>query len=252
MILRRVISHFRKQEWTAIALDFLIVVFGVFIGIQVANWNDARSERAAEKRYLIRLFADTQANIAELTGVIVLHDRRAAVLADLEHVLLNDGEALPDAVLQGTLCRFFVQPGATLQQGTYDELVASGALSILRDEELRILLSRQQAAQAEAARLDMVTPAIQRAAIPLEDYREWAIIREEGKKNTYGGVTCRFDVNGMRADPRMPSVIAQLYRDQDVIKRFRADLLEISHEIDARLKELIDPQYIPATESSAQ
>jgi len=28
MILRRVIEHFRKQEWTAIAIDFLIVVVG--------------------------------------------------------------------------------------------------------------------------------------------------------------------------------------------------------------------------------
>jgi hypothetical protein len=37
MILRRVIKHFRNQEWTAIAIDFVIVVFGVFVGIQVAN-----------------------------------------------------------------------------------------------------------------------------------------------------------------------------------------------------------------------
>ena len=28
MILRRVIQHVKKQEWTAIALDFVIVVFG--------------------------------------------------------------------------------------------------------------------------------------------------------------------------------------------------------------------------------
>ena len=33
MILRRVIAHFRKQEWTAIALDFIIVVLGVFVGM---------------------------------------------------------------------------------------------------------------------------------------------------------------------------------------------------------------------------
>ena len=42
MILRRVSAHFRKQEWTAIALDFVIVVAGVFIGLQVANWNAVR------------------------------------------------------------------------------------------------------------------------------------------------------------------------------------------------------------------
>ncbi len=35
MILRRVIGHFRQQEWAAIAIDFVIVVVGVFVGIQV-------------------------------------------------------------------------------------------------------------------------------------------------------------------------------------------------------------------------
>ena len=34
MILRRVIQHVKKQEWTAIAIDFCIVVLGVFVGIQ--------------------------------------------------------------------------------------------------------------------------------------------------------------------------------------------------------------------------
>jgi len=37
MLLRRVIQHFRQQEWTAIGIDFLIVVVGVFMGIQVSN-----------------------------------------------------------------------------------------------------------------------------------------------------------------------------------------------------------------------
>ena len=36
MILRRVIEHVKPQNWTAVALDFLIEVTGVFIGIQVA------------------------------------------------------------------------------------------------------------------------------------------------------------------------------------------------------------------------
>ena len=44
MILRRVVEHFRKQEWTAIAIDFVIVVVGVFVGMQVSNLNAARLE----------------------------------------------------------------------------------------------------------------------------------------------------------------------------------------------------------------
>ena len=41
MILRRVMEHVKSQNWTAVAVDFLIVVVGVFIGIQLGNWNDA-------------------------------------------------------------------------------------------------------------------------------------------------------------------------------------------------------------------
>ena len=41
MILRRVAEHVQAQNWFAVALDFLIVVVGVFVGIEVANWNEA-------------------------------------------------------------------------------------------------------------------------------------------------------------------------------------------------------------------
>ncbi|MFN0023869.1 MAG: hypothetical protein ACKVS5_08215, partial [Parvularculaceae bacterium] len=58
MILRRVIAHFRKQEWTAIAIDFVIVVVGVFIGIQVSNWNAGRADRVSERHYLAQLRQD--------------------------------------------------------------------------------------------------------------------------------------------------------------------------------------------------
>jgi len=36
MILRRVIAHVKAQNWTAVALDFLIVV----VGLRVSNWNE--------------------------------------------------------------------------------------------------------------------------------------------------------------------------------------------------------------------
>ena len=41
MILRRDIEHVKMQHWTAVAVDFVIVVMGLFIGIQVANCNAA-------------------------------------------------------------------------------------------------------------------------------------------------------------------------------------------------------------------
>ena len=58
MILRRVIAHFRKQEWTAIAIDFVIVVLGVFVASQVSIWNEARAERKRTEAILSAISAD--------------------------------------------------------------------------------------------------------------------------------------------------------------------------------------------------
>ncbi len=58
MILRRVIAHFKKQEWTPIAIDFLIVVIGVFVGLQVSNWNEARKAQVSEQQLLEGLHKD--------------------------------------------------------------------------------------------------------------------------------------------------------------------------------------------------
>ena len=55
MILRRLTANLKAQNWTAVAIDFLIVVVGVFVGIQASNWNQARVERAETQRLLMRI-----------------------------------------------------------------------------------------------------------------------------------------------------------------------------------------------------
>ena len=66
MIFRRIKAHVEKENWFAVGIDFCIVVIGVFIGIQVANWNAARGDRAAEVRYLEALLSDVAASIVHL------------------------------------------------------------------------------------------------------------------------------------------------------------------------------------------
>ncbi len=89
MILRRVITHFRKQEWTAIAIDFVIVVAGVFVGLQVNNWNAARAEAAAFERKLNAVQLEMSENVerfekarATLKGQFEDIARLRAILAD--------------------------------------------------------------------------------------------------------------------------------------------------------------------------
>jgi len=61
MILRRVVEHAKTQNWFAAALDFFIVVLGVFVALEVANWNQARQNRQEERRYYGQLLVDLRA-----------------------------------------------------------------------------------------------------------------------------------------------------------------------------------------------
>jgi len=83
MILRRLTTAFRKQDWFTVAVETLIVVFGVFIGLQVNNWNEARAVRAQEHSKLLLLSDEiarndeTLAYQSDYTGIVVASGRRA-------------------------------------------------------------------------------------------------------------------------------------------------------------------------------
>jgi hypothetical protein len=63
MILRRITQHVKDQNWFAVGLDFCIVVFGVFFGIQIGNWNDTRLDREAYQQAHERMVIEARNNI---------------------------------------------------------------------------------------------------------------------------------------------------------------------------------------------
>jgi hypothetical protein len=69
MILRRLTANLRAQNWTAVAIEFLIVVLGVFIGTQVANWNQQRTERRETAQMLDQLVPELQSQMEYFDNV---------------------------------------------------------------------------------------------------------------------------------------------------------------------------------------
>ncbi len=153
MILRRVIQHFRKQEWTAIAIDFLIVVVGVFVGLQVNNWNAERGERAREAHYLARIAVDLRADIAEIDEI----DRVAMVrMAALGRLAWTPPDTPPAGVFVSARGQIEVRrtpvfsekdhgsAGVALfilttlegNRSAYDALINAGDLALMRDAAL--------------------------------------------------------------------------------------------------------------------
>lgn len=55
MIFKRAVAKLHAQDWAAIAIEVAIVIIGVFIGMQVSNWNQARLEKRETQQVLSRL-----------------------------------------------------------------------------------------------------------------------------------------------------------------------------------------------------
>ena len=66
MILRRLATAIRKQDWFTVFIETLIVVLGVFLGLQVNNWNEARKDRLEAETSRERLIADLHADLDAL------------------------------------------------------------------------------------------------------------------------------------------------------------------------------------------
>lgn len=64
MIFQNIVEALRRQNWPAIAIELVIVIIGVFVGTQVANWNQARVERAATERMLVQFAPELRTQIA--------------------------------------------------------------------------------------------------------------------------------------------------------------------------------------------
>ena len=134
MLLRRVIEHVKAQNWTAVGLDFVIVVVGVFIGIQVSNWNDVRRDRTDERLILEELRQSLTADESKLSAV---NDRLNSAVSDMSELRAHMMAGKP--YNHGLDQKFGVIYGATdltLNTGPYEQLKA-GRLSLVRNNELR-------------------------------------------------------------------------------------------------------------------
>lgn len=142
MILRRVIQHVKKQEWTAIGIDLVIVVVGVFIGIQVSNWNADRVDDIRAQSYLARIKDNLHSDRMSIERRMVfwrrVNDYGQGAIRYAETGELVDGSAWKTVLAFYQASQVWPWTG---NDTTYRELLNGGELSMIKDEGLRSTLS---------------------------------------------------------------------------------------------------------------
>jgi hypothetical protein len=136
MILRSIIERLRGQQWTAIAIEFVIVVLGVFVGIEVSNWNAARLERQRGAEFTGRLIDDLREEAWIYQYYVEYY---GDVLASAERALdiLEGRTAASDETLLVNAYRATQYRRAVRRRATYDELTSTGAIGLIEERALR-------------------------------------------------------------------------------------------------------------------
>jgi hypothetical protein len=140
-MLRRLSQALRRQDWATIAIEFVLLVLGVFLGIQVANWNAEREDRRKGDGFARKLVADMRAEHWRYRFLLEYHrDVHAAAESTLG--ALNGTAPLPDAALLVQAYRASQYKQGASSRATYDELVSTGNLGLIADERLRQVAGR--------------------------------------------------------------------------------------------------------------
>lgn len=140
MILDSLASGLKQRDWGKVLLEVLIVVVGIFIGLQVDDWNQARIDRADINTYMQRIQQDLATDLdffAYLSGEAA---RKRIALATLKQLIENEPPADTNAdeffdSLQFSSTIGFEFP--EVQTVTFLDLQSSGKLSLIKDAELR-------------------------------------------------------------------------------------------------------------------
>ena len=139
MLLRRVMKHVRDQNWFAVGIDFVIVVTGVFIGIQVANWNTERQNRALADGYIERLHHEIVELIDKGAEAVRANDEKNRLLWEVQTYLDATGGEAPDLGPQHcrAIVRSHIYARGIILPPTLSELLATGRVALIDDEALR-------------------------------------------------------------------------------------------------------------------
>jgi hypothetical protein len=216
MLLRRVIEHVKAQNWFAVGLDFVIVVVGVFVGLQVSNWNEARLREQTARVYIERIRDDLAANKEDLKQrALYFSQTKGHALAALT-ALDQPRETLGDEFLIDVYQASQILP-RTFGRDTYDEILSVGAVNAITDVSARKMLANfYRGAEAPLAILAQTVPyrEIVREKLPYAaqaairaECEEISVINDAGEPLISLPDTCEIDLSANEISQSVSAII---------------------------------------------
>jgi len=181
VFLNRLATALRQQNWPTVTLEFLLVVLGVLLALQLDNWNEQRKDRALFQDYLVQLQADLRDDIRQaerrIESTTSLDERAAYLISVIEGTAEEpiDQNRLIAAVLSSGYAYLDL-----VNRQTYDELISTGNLRLFPDTALKREVVSYYASQELGTQWNSLIQSVQidyrratRSLLTAEQFR-WA------------------------------------------------------------------------------
>jgi len=232
MITRRIAEQIRSQDWVAISIELVVVIFGVYLGLQANEWNESRKGAIEEVEYLKRILNDVNETIRISSASISL----------IEGSIQNTGFAL-DVIDSGTIeedvaeefgeALFFATRTSQVRHSsaTLNELISSGKLGLIQNTELRNSLS-DLAMWPEQMRLIVQKPEEQKSELTSEKFGFYT-----ARQYSDGTLNIDYDADWILENPRVYQVLANMQATANTTLQFHREFLQRYKDIKGSIEE---------------
>ncbi len=141
MILRRLSQSLKEQNWTAIWIEFILLVSGVFLGMQVSNWNAEREINKKADIFTERLKADLR-NEAFFYQYMIEYNQDVLASAEKAVNALTGKVPSSDEQLLINAYRATQYKNPQRFRASYDEMISTGNIGLIKDQKLRLTAMR--------------------------------------------------------------------------------------------------------------
>lgn len=217
------IEHVRDQNWTAVALDFIIVVGGVFVGLQAQEWSERRDAAARARSLEARLAADFEGLVERIASGVDRSDAYASAGREV-YVILKSDDPPPELEAFGALLNA-AGSGHPAAGGspTYAEMLSTGGLELLEDTELRAALVEYDVIANQADKVfDLLLPRILSSIEDVDPYIE----RTEPDEETGFPTVVTYDLDALRANAHRFQAQARANRNLHQVYAYQLELAE--------------------------
>ena len=121
--------------------EFILIILGILVALEIDNWNEFRKDRKSELKYLQALHDVFSSNLAELENVMIVNELNAEKAFELSKFTGLHETELTAKEVDSLL--IFLNPEVQYRPGSgvLDEIISSGKLELISNDQLRIELS---------------------------------------------------------------------------------------------------------------